>query len=48
MRKKCMASVVFEKNFEGTSIRIVTRIRAMELSVKDFIIGFFVGILSKN
>jgi hypothetical protein len=37
MRKKCMALVVFVKNFEGTSSRIVTRIRAMELSVKDFI-----------
>jgi hypothetical protein len=38
---------VFVRNFAGTSSRIVTMIRAMELSIKDFRIGFSVGILAR-
>jgi hypothetical protein len=47
MRKYRMTLLVARK-LEGPPIEIVTMIRTMKLSITDFKIGFFVGILSKK
>ena len=43
-----MHGIMVVRNFEGTSRRIVIRIKATELRIKDFRIGFFVGIFSRS